>query len=322
MSYPYFAAETLDDVMYDIFKDLLGNGGSIKPSKGRALERTGVLIEIRNPRSRLNRTETRGRVFSAFAELCWYLSGSDDPAFIGHYIPRYTELADNGRLHGAYGPRLLKWRGEIDQLAQVTAILKTKTDSRQAVIQLFDAADLTAPHKDVPCTCSLQFFKRTGRLDLVTYMRSNDAFLGFPHDVFAFTMLQELIATYLSLELGSYKHVVGSLHLYDTDAKRAQEFINEGYQPTNQPMQSMPTGNPHGPLAVLLEAESILREGGDWLDSRTAKLPSYWADLVRLFQIYAYTRPENRQLQVAKTLRDQMASLIYLPAINQRLGRV
>ena len=43
---------------------------------------------------------------------------------------------------------------------------------------------------------------------MLTYMRSNDAYWGLPHDVFAFTMLQEILARSLTLELGTYKHAV------------------------------------------------------------------------------------------------------------------
>jgi thymidylate synthase len=37
---------------------------------------------------------------------------------------------------------------------------------------------------------------------MVTTMRSNDAYLGLPHDVFCFTMLQEIIARSLGREIG------------------------------------------------------------------------------------------------------------------------
>ena len=65
-----------------------------------------------------------------------------------------------------------------------------------------------------PCTCTLQFLARGVKLDLIVYMRSNDVIKGLPHDIFCFTMLQEIAARRLSLEPGIYKHCVGSLHLY------------------------------------------------------------------------------------------------------------
>ena len=60
----------------------------------------------------------------------------------------------------------------------------------------------------------MQFIVRCEELHLFVCMRSNDAFMGLPHDVFAFTMLQELVARLIGCELGHYHHFVSSLHLY------------------------------------------------------------------------------------------------------------
>jgi thymidylate synthase len=68
--------------------------------------------------------------------------------------------------------------GKIDQLRNVVALLKRKASTRQAVIQLFDGADIVKSYNDVPCTCTLQFMVRGGRLHMLTSMRSNDAYLA------------------------------------------------------------------------------------------------------------------------------------------------
>ena len=52
-------------------------------------------------------------------------------------------------------------------------------------------------------------------------MRSNDVYLGLPHDVFSFTMIQEIVARLLGVEMGDYTHFAGSLHLYDEHADDA-----------------------------------------------------------------------------------------------------
>ena len=72
---------------------------------------------------------------------------------------------------------------------------------------------------------------------LSRHMRSNDVFRGLPHDLFCFTMLQELIARSVGVELGSYHHMVGSLHMYEEDAKQLEEFIAEGWQATSRRCQ-------------------------------------------------------------------------------------
>src|ERR1043165_8344585 len=108
-------------------------------------------------------------------------------------------------------------RSGIDQIAQVRKLLSDpeRSPSRKAVIQLFNAEDISEDHEDVPCTCTLQFLLRKAGLDLFVSMRSNDAYRGLPHDVFAFTMLQEILARDLGKPVGRYKHAAGSLHLYE-----------------------------------------------------------------------------------------------------------
>jgi hypothetical protein len=173
MGAAYFSGQTLDDVMRSIIEALQLHGDAIEPSKGSATELRGVLLEIANPRSRLSRTETRGRLFSALGEFCWYLAKSNKLGFIGYYISKYSEAADGDEIFGGYGPRLFDWKG-TNQVENIIARLKANPHSRKAVIQLFDATDIVQKHNDVPCTCTLQFMKRHDKLHVFVNMRSND----------------------------------------------------------------------------------------------------------------------------------------------------
>jgi thymidylate synthase len=227
----HLIADTLDDLLLKVFQKILRNGERIKASKGWNRELSGIVLELRNPLARLSRTETKGTVFSCLGETLWYLAKSNELQFIKYYISVYGKFAESdGTVHGAYGPRLFGMRAGINQIDNVIKLLRRKPTSRQAVVQLFNAEDLLKAYSDIPCTCTMQFFVRKGSLHLVVHMRSNDAFLGLPHDVFAFTFIQELVARSLGLRLGTYKHMVGSLHVYDVDRKKVGKFIKEGYQ--------------------------------------------------------------------------------------------
>jgi thymidylate synthase len=311
----YVRADTLDDAMRRTYRRLLTSGKAISPSRGDAVEIVGALIQLTNPRARLSRTESRGRLFSALGELLWYLAKTDALPFIAYYIPEYSQNSDDGRvIHGAYGPRLFT-DGGVNQVANVISLLRKRPDSRRAVIQLFRSTDIPYPYRDVPCTCSLQFLLRSKRLDLVATMRSNDVFLGFPHDVFAFTMLQELIARSVGAEVGQYHHMVGSLHLYDTDRSVAWRYLREGWQRTKA-MPSMPTGLPWASVQRLLAAERAIRKGHR---PKTAGLAPYWKDLIRLLQIFRASKQGDRQ--VVAELKTLMASPVYRPYIDARLER-
>lgn len=313
----YFQGQTIDDVMRRVFQVILSDGEHISPSKGEATELRGVLLEITDPRARLSRTETRGKPFSCLGELCWYLAESNDLGFISYYLPDYDRYADGNTIFGAYGPRLFNWNG-LDQVRNVTNLLKAKRDSRQAVIQLFDAGDIVEKHNDVPCTCALQFLLRSEKLQMFTCMRSNDAYLGMPHDIFSFTMLQEIVARSLSVELGTYKHAVGSLHIYDRDLEDAKQYLQEGWQSTTS-MPPMPEGDPWPAIKSLLEAESALRVAGSLAGMALAELDPYWEDLIRLLCVLRCSK--DGKVDRIQTLRDEMCSDVYRPFIEQRLNR-
>ncbi len=316
---PYYRGQTLDDIMRLILGGIRQHGEWINPSKGGCQELTGVLIELTNPRARISRTETRGKPFSCLGELSWYLAKTNDLAFISYYIPQYRESADGDIIFGGYGPRLFNWDG-VNQIANVAALLKTKPDSRQAVIQLFNPNDIVDRHSDVPCTCTIQFMIRRKKLHVLTSMRSNDVIVGLPHDIFCFTMLQEIMARVLSVEVGHYKHMVGSLHLYDTDKDAADQFLSEGWQSTDMSMPAMPIGDPWPSIDIMLKAEAILRTKGsiDLIDLKN--LDPYWADLIRLLQVFRCWK--NKDMSQIRELDEKMSSSIYRPFIDKRLSQL
>lgn len=281
----HFEVPSVDDLMRVAFDLLLSEGIHINPTKGGCTEIAAATFELANPRARVSRSASRGRLFSALGELCWYLSGSNRTQDIAYYVNYYRKLDEDGVIFGGYGPRLFSFDG-VNQVEYVIQTLQCSPFSRKAVIQLFDHQDVTEDHADVPCTCTLQYLLRNGCLSAITYMRSNDVFLGLPHDIFCFTMLQEFIARSVGAELGPYHHMVGSLHTYDNDARELEAFVAEGWQATTRVMPAMPPGDPRAGLARLLGVEHQLRTGTppDGIDFGPEP---YWADLGRLLGVYA-----------------------------------
>lgn len=312
----HISAETLDDLLRNVIERLLKSKNCINPSRGAATELIGVLLHLTNPRARLSRTEKKGMPFSCLGELLWYLSGSSDLQFISYYLSHYEQCSEDGQtVYGGYGPRLLNMRG-IDQIKNVLSLLRGR-DSRRAVIQLFNAEDIAEKHMDIPCTCVLQFMVRRHRLYMITYMRSNDVFRGLPHDVFAFTMMQEVLACELGVGLGTYKHMVGSLHLYDSDKDNARIFLEEGWQ-EKVSMPPMPVTDPWGSVQKVLDAEREVRHSGS-IDVRKLRLDPYWEDLVRLLQIYWYYKKGNQS--VITQIKRKMQSRVYDMYIEKKRKR-
>jgi thymidylate synthase len=311
----YISAPTVDDLLRRVLEKLVDSNNRIKPSRGAATELTGVLLEITNPRARLSRTETKGKLFSCLGELCWYLAKTNELSFIAHYLSHYREESDDGHtVYGAYGPRLFNMRRN-DQIGNVIDLLRRKPTSRQAVIQLFDAADIAKNRKGIPCTCTFQFLIRDRRLHMLTNMRSNDAFLGLSHDIFSFTMLQEIVSRTLSVEIGTYKHAVGSLHLYDRNKQAARRYLEEGWQSTTICMPPMPPGDPWNSIGKVLRAEREIRLNRT-VNVHDLGVEDYWTDLVCLLQIYGhYKRHEGRKIE---PLRKALFSRVYDTFVDQK----
>lgn len=329
-------ADSIDDLMRVVFRRLLSRRAgnfNVSSRKGKSTEVFGALLELTNPRARLGRSMGRARVFSPLGELMWYLAASNSLDFVQYYIRDYHEFSDDGRtLNGAYGPRIFSVeRGKgmnppRDQWERMIETLKKRNGTRNAVIQVFSNDDAVRTTNDVPCTCTLQFVIRDNSVSLHAHMRSNDAFLGLPHDIFSFTMLQEIAARELGVGLGSYLHSVASLHLYDDNEKldsrsRAQQYLHEGLHEIVS-MPAMPMGNPWPAIRQVLNAESDIRNGRH--DHKIeAGLDPYWADLIRLIKAYAMDKtgqPSNKLEELLAEIACPTYQLYVLDRIARKSG--
>lgn len=159
----------------------------------------------------------------AVGELLWYLSGNNKLCAIQKFTKAWDRMSDDGEtVNSNYGYCLMHKFG-FNQIEQALIQLRDNPNSRQVVLHIKEARNLVDnPTKDLNCTVCLQLFIRDGKLYMTTYMRSNDLWMGFPYDVFQFTCLQILMAMELDVELGTYTHVAGSLHLYERDYAKGE----------------------------------------------------------------------------------------------------
>jgi thymidylate synthase len=259
-----------------------------------SFERLGVSFRLLDPTQRHIRVPARktNLVFN-FAEALWYLSGTDDLSHIAYYAPSIARYSANGTtLTGtAYGTRIFRHLGRLDQWRSIQDTLAADRDSKRAVIQIFEAGELTVPDNiDVACTLALQFMIRDDRLHGVGFMRANDAFRGVVSDVFSFTFLLEVMARQLGLEVGTYTHQVGSFHVYKSDADRVRRVLEQ--DPSDhrgEPFPAMPHGEVHQNLEIVLGWERALRLDEEQLNAdllEALDLPEYWRHVVALFEVY------------------------------------
>lgn len=210
---------------YDRLIAWIEANGHYQTSRGmKTIEVTNAHLVVHDPTDRLIYAPARRmNVAFAIAEFAQVASGHSELDFITHFAGNMKDFADPyipNTIGGAYGPRL---RG---QLQAIEDRLKDDPGSRQAVASIYSSADWDSPSHLIPCTISLQFLIRTGFLDLITTMRSNDVWWGTTYDVFLFTMIQEAMARRLGVKLGEFYLNDGSLHFYhERDGEARKELI-------------------------------------------------------------------------------------------------
>jgi thymidylate synthase len=225
-----FRGSTADEVWRHAHGALTEAAARSTPQPSRAgdtVELLHTVLEIDDPRQRwiLSRHPAINPAF-AIAETLWILAGSNDAHVLNYWFPALPEFQGVGPVYsGAYGYRLREHFG-IDQIRRACEALAANPASRQVVLQLWDCrSDLPqvdgAPRcADVPCNVVSLLKVRDGRLEWTQIMRSNDVHRGLPYNLVQFTVLQEVMAGWLGLEVGGYHHWSDSLHLYLNDKAR------------------------------------------------------------------------------------------------------
>lgn len=220
-------------------EDLILNGAYVAPREQPTLEllQHTIAVDLLHP---VVAAPTR-RVSNKFlgAEAFWMLTGDDRVETIAPYNSNISKFSDDGKtFFGAYGPKI------ASQIDFVVNKLLEDPDTRQAGLNLW--RENPPKTKDVPCTISMFFNLRDGRLNMHVFMRSSDVWLGVPYDVFNFSMvaLQVLCrlnaayarqpAPHQGEELGWPKNVVpgalyltaASRHLYLANQAKALEVLH------------------------------------------------------------------------------------------------
>ena len=212
-------------------------GKVVKVGDNETIEIVNANLVVLDPRDRLMQCQGRKLIFPfGIAEWIGLLLGEDKVKFFSSFIDYSPYSTDGVIVDGAYGPRL-HW--PADQIAGVIKELKRDPYSRRAVATIYRGhRDLYGwGGKNTPCTLTLQFVIREGKLNLITTMRSNDAIWGLNYDLIMFTMLQEYVSTELNVPLGTYYHNAGSLHLYERHYHLIESLnCDKGYPYVMEPM--------------------------------------------------------------------------------------
>lgn len=261
--------ECFQDEYYSIL-ELVANSGVPRSPRGQSTRDLGfttiTLRDLTQPVLPLATGRRPGRTVAAL-EALQLIASESRPDLLRRASSSFEDFmevdpstGEPAYFHAPYGRRA------GNQLVHAVRKLESDPDTRQAVVTLWDPdLDNQLGRRDYPCTVGFGLSIVHDRLNMYVIMRSNDAWLGLPNDVFQFTQLQWTLAHALSIEIGTYTHTAWSLHLYERDVSRIESVgpaRKREYQPTGLVCSSYAVA--HGVASRLLDGETLgVNEEGD-----------------------------------------------------------
>ena len=130
-----------------------------------------------------------------FVEMCWFLSGRNDVKFLKDRNLNYWDewVLEDGTIGKSYGYQFRNFGG-VDQVQNLVEGLLSDTLSRRHIVNIWNPQDLKEMSLP-PCVLYYQLnvtpMKPTGwedhdkfyyEVDVTTFARSQDMFLGVPYD--------------------------------------------------------------------------------------------------------------------------------------------
>jgi thymidylate synthase len=268
-----YEGETFAEVYERVLTDVYHTPEYESSPRGMKIkEVTNAALVIHDPLFPLYENERRGSQLKYIgAELLWYFTGRNDVDFIERFAKFWRNIENgDGTVNSAYGNLIFKEINEHDYTQWEWAYnsLINDKDSRQAIMHFNQPKHQVDSNKDFVCTLTGIFQIRNNKLNFTIDMRSNDLILGTPTDIAFFCLLQQqmlklLQPAYPELELGTYTHIVHSIHVYERHFKLVKEmldnrFLQLGFPPIRENLVDVDS-DPH---PFITEFCSEIEEGG------------------------------------------------------------
>jgi thymidylate synthase len=327
-------AGTLDEALCLTLEQIVNHGtrvdvgGTLSIASGRTTyEVLNYTVRVVNPRRRLpvNSAFSFSGV-AAVARFVWMMSGSDRINDISFYQPHAAAFSDDGlTIPGScYGRRFLSPRPGLNQMTGVIDRLREDPNSRRAFMSIFQPEDSARVSRDIPCLLTLGYHVRDRQLCGTTIMRANNAYSLFAYNFFEFSLLAEIIASELGIELGPLTHTAISMHVYKEEMDSAKAVVQVARNNVSSEEISVPQNALAG-LRKFIELEPLVRTlpyGLNRLSSVVSQadksLSGLWHDMFRVLVVHALVVSKN--LGDARTLSEEIglpwARYLHIPLSN------
>lgn len=186
-----------------------------------------VITQYLRPQERLvSHAERDANHVFHLMETIWMLAGERNVKWLLPFNANFSQYAEaNDIQHGAYGHR---WRHGfgLDQIWEALAELR-KPNNRRVVIGMWAPMhDLGSPARDVPCNTHIYLQVIRGHLEMTVCCRSNDVIWGaYGANAVHFSVLQELLARALGVDVGTYTQFSNNYHLY-TEMGQGEKLLH------------------------------------------------------------------------------------------------
>jgi thymidylate synthase len=322
--------ETLLAVLID-GADVPGVGGQSVGSGKSTRELLNFSLQLSNARDRIVPISNRLRSVLAVGRFLWMMAGSDRLDDIRFYESKglagdrrqgVGSFSDDGlSVPGSnYGQRLFRPGPGVDQVQACIDLIKEDPNTRRAAMSVYRPEDAGRESPDIPCTFGAFLNPRDGMLNLTVIMRSNNAWILLPYNVFEFTLLGEVMASETGLQLGPYFHFAASMHLYEDHVEPAREAIGAD-ELSLEPFPEMPAKSLQR-VRDLCVWESSIRHRHRGLTKRAvqselkvlASHGEYWSAFGRVVLAKALLNANKEELakEVAASTRGPLGQLLRL----------
>ena len=263
-------------------------GTGAKKVQSATNELLAYRFEVEDPRHRIVANE----VFTldllvAVARFVWMISGNNRLADIAFYDPGVKRFSDDSIIvpGSSYGTRIRQASPGIDQLQGVINRLKKDKNSRRAAISIYQPTDAVRDSNDIPCAFGVFFHIRDDRLHTQLVMRSNNATILLPFNLFEFSLLAEMVAVECGVAMGPLSVYTASMHIYEGKRNFSREIIEKGGDTQSTSMPPMPSDPlPLREISRLVQFEADIRHRSEAISDNTIEEE---IDKIReLFDIY------------------------------------
>jgi thymidylate synthase len=268
---------------------------------------------IENPQQRLLRNSKRSfNLPGAIARFIWMMAGNNRLADIEFYWGKIiSPFTDDGiTIPGSsYRARMFNSSPGLNQIDAIIDRLQKDPSSRRAAVAIYQPVDAVRESRDIPCTFGLFFHVREGKLMSTIIMRSNNAYILLPYNIFEFSLLAEVIACEIKVPLGSMNYNAMSMHFYDKDYENVAEVLAAKETEEELIFPVMPQEpSPMQEIQKLIRLEAIVRHKSaglnkdnidEWLkptitiDRDEVHLDEYWRQFYYLLLYYIVSKKTN-----------------------------